>query len=240
MSEPTIQRIASSLNPQAPRARARHEAQMLGIDARGLRTGEIKELVKQYQAASDDFQSRILQDRAKVKPEQPTPSPTIVTDSRTSLDPKGIRQQPGNTPTPREGPATVETVSGGGAFAAVFKASSKWYLQGGQVSGSDSNESISAIELGNVGSEPSDGSEIWLKIQGTAVLTDGVLVPDFDLTSVNVVTAGADNTAPTISSTSGTTYYRLGVWFDSVFRPDRLSGGKITVIFCVPSTFKVA
>jgi hypothetical protein len=156
----------------------------------------------------------------------------------------GIKES--QTPMGRTFTATAQDGGGGssasGAFATVFQAGGKWYLQDGSVSGGTGSESVAAtdLELSDVGSEPADDEELWLKIQGTAVLTDGVLTSAFNVTGVTVQTTGGSNNVPTVSSTSGTYYHKLGSWLGGTFRPTSGSGGNLRLEFCPPSTFRLS
>jgi hypothetical protein len=124
------------------------------------------------------------------------------------------------------------------AFRTVYQAGTpaKWYLQGGQVAGGEGNEVVADIELATVGSEPADGTQKWLEIDGDGEEADGVLLPGFHVTGVTVVSTSSDNVLPEVG-TPGTYYHLLGAWNADVFRP--AEGGNLNVTFCPPATFKL-
>jgi hypothetical protein len=126
----------------------------------------------------------------------------------------------------------------GGAFRTVYQAGTpaKWYLQGGQVAGGEGNEAVADIELATVGSEPADGTQKWLEIDGDGEEADGVLLPGFHVTGVSLVSTSSDNVLPEVG-TPGTYYHLLGAWNEEVFRP--AEGGNLNVTFCPPATFKL-
>lgn len=126
----------------------------------------------------------------------------------------------------------------GGAFRTIYQAGdpAKWYLQGGQVTGGEGNETVADIELATVGSEPADGTAKWLKIDGDGEEADGVLLPGFHVTAVTVQATSAANVLPEVG-TPGTYYHLLGAWADDAFLP--AEGGNLIITFCPPATFKL-
>lgn len=126
----------------------------------------------------------------------------------------------------------------GGAFRTIYQAGTpnKWWLQGGSVIGGEGSEPVTDIELATVGSEPADGTQKWLKIDGDGEEADGILLPGFHVTAVTVVATGAANVLPEVGS-PGTYYHLLGTWGDDNFRPTE--GGNILITFCPPATWKL-
>jgi hypothetical protein len=125
-----------------------------------------------------------------------------------------------------------------GSFCNVFRFDDKWWLTGGTVTAGDANEEIDDIHLGNVGSEPDDGTWFWIEASGTATTEDGLLLPGFDLTSATVGSGDSfptGNTIPTVSSPSGSLQISLGSWSNGVFVP--AGCGNIQIFHC-PGTLR--
>lgn len=99
------------------------------------------------------------------------------------------------------------------------------FLQGGQVTGGDGNIFVDDIEVVDKDGDATspDGHSLWLKIDGTAITADGVLMPGFNvaaaLTEVNAPASIPDNIIPTAAAPDGTRYVLLGSWFDDTFVP---------------------
>jgi hypothetical protein len=127
------------------------------------------------------------------------------------------------------------TVEGGGgissnAFWRTYSDDDFHYLQGGQVTGWDTP--VADIVLGDVGSEPADGSVHWLEVTGDGTKIEGVLYGGFKPTGVDDTTATSPtSTVPTVDSHTGRKFYLLlGSWLNGVFTP--YSAGNLTIGFC--------
>lgn len=109
------------------------------------------------------------------------------------------------------------------------------YLLGGVVSGGVGNEVVADIELADVGSEPVDGTHVYLTVSFTAYVEDDVLLPGGDVTAVSSGsgTTLPDNVVPTSVATSGTLIISLGQWANGVFTP--AGCGNIAVSHCLGS-----
>lgn len=120
--------------------------------------------------------------------------------------------------------STAKPGAGGeapGAFCKVYQDQGSWMLLGGTVSAGTGTETIIAVTIGTVGSEPDSGTFYWLEANVTAIEDEGVLMPGCDLGSVSTGsgTTFPDNDIPTVASTSGTIHIPLGAWMGGVFTP---------------------
>jgi hypothetical protein len=118
------------------------------------------------------------------------------------------------------------------AFCRVYQSGTDWMLLGGTVTGGAGNETIAAVTLGTVGTEPADGIFQWIAASVTGLVEDAVLLPGGDLTAA-VPGSGASlpaNTIPTASSPAGTLYISLGSWLGGKFIP--AACGNIQVAHC--------
>lgn len=138
--------------------------------------------------------------------------------------------------------ALVQAGAGGGeaspAFFRLFQAGGKWMLQGGQVTGGLGNEVVADIDLGTVGSEPSDGTLFWLACTGDGTVTDGRLYSGWDLDSATAASGSVmpANTLPTPASTTGKAFHLLlGSWSSGVFSPS--AGGNLSIGICLPGGY---
>lgn len=137
----------------------------------------------------------------------------------------------------QEGEVNEETSFG--AFARVFREGSDWMLQGGHVLGADSSEvEVSALNIGNVGSEPADDTHYWLRVMGNGVIADGYLQGGFEVTSASGTSTEGSNVVPTHTSSSGTVYISLGTWYEERFYP--ALAGNLNVAFCPPGSFIIS
>lgn len=94
-------------------------------------------------------------------------------------------------------------------------------LLGGVVSGGIENITVPDITLCEIGSEPADGTQVYLSVSVTAYTDDDVLVSGGDVTAATPGEA-ADlpaNVIPTYDSPSGTLIIPLGVWSQGKFIP---------------------
>lgn len=105
-------------------------------------------------------------------------------------------------------------------------------LLGGVVSGGEGNVTIADVTLATVGSEPADGTFLWLTISFTANTEDGVLLPGGDVTAATTGsgTTLPDNTTPTAAAPAGTLYVSLGSWSQGSFNPSAC--GDVLVSHC--------
>lgn len=121
-----------------------------------------------------------------------------------------------------------------GAFYRIFQNNGRHWLQGGQVTGSiEGNEVINDINLAAVGSEPSNGTRVWIKATGSGNEIDDILYPGFKLTNASVLTNNSTptNTSPTADSPASKDYHiLLGIWNNNRFSPS--ASGNIQVGFC--------
>ena len=133
--------------------------------------------------------------------------------------------------------ASVSAAVATGAFYYVYTkdvlGTDHWFLQGGTVTGTASHYAIDDLDLGAVGSEPPDGTCVWLEVTGNPVEEDDVLLPGFTITAAPTDGSGASvpaDEAVAPGATGKKCYVRLGVWNDDTFLPDNI--GNITVIWC--------
>lgn len=109
------------------------------------------------------------------------------------------------------------------------------YLLGGVVSGGTGNIAVADITLATVGSEPADGTYVWLEVDFTAYTEDGVLLPGGDVTAV-VADSGTtipDNVIPTAVDPDGMVVVTLGLWSQGIFTPSAC--GNIQINHCLGS-----
>lgn len=131
---------------------------------------------------------------------------------------------------------------GGEEIARAFFSKSivggKHILQGGQVATFETP--VANIELATVGSEPANGTPLWLKITGDGNVIEGILYGGFTVTSVtNVSTTSPVNTSPTAALSTGRNFHvLLGMWQDDVFQPS--VAGHISVDFCPGSGYVIS
>jgi hypothetical protein len=111
-------------------------------------------------------------------------------------------------------------------------APSTLFLLGGTVTGGEGNITIEDIELATVGSEPADGTHVWLEVAFTATEEDDVLAPGGDVTTATPGsgTTVPDNVLPTVSSLDGKIYISLGSWAQAIFYPSAC--GNILISHC--------
>ena len=111
----------------------------------------------------------------------------------------------------------------------------KRFLLGGAVSGGIGNEVVPDIELCEIGSEPVDGTHVYLTVSFTAYVEDDVLLPGGDVTAVSdgSGTTLPDNVLPTADDTAGTLIISLGQWANGVFTS--AGCGNIAVTHCLGS-----
>jgi hypothetical protein len=126
-----------------------------------------------------------------------------------------------------------------GPFCKVYQEDTSWKLLGGTVTGGAGVETVAAITIGTIGTEPADGTFYWLVANVTANEEDGVLLPGCELTSVTTGsgTTVPSNTIPTAASTNGVLHISLGEWMDGKFTP--AGCGNIQVSHC-PGTLSYA
>jgi hypothetical protein len=132
-------------------------------------------------------------------------------------------------PRVREPQKTIEMPSGktqpaaeqSGPFCRVFQSEGAWMLTGGTVTGGTGNVTVPDIDLGDVGSEPADGTFFWLVCSGDAITEDDVLLPGFDLATATVGsgTSLPSNTIPTAAAPAGVLHVSLGSWSAGKFVP---------------------
>jgi hypothetical protein len=131
----------------------------------------------------------------------------------------------------------VEESGSSGPFCKVYidSETNQWKLLGGTVSGGDKTETIADITIGNVGSEPNDGTFYWVAIAFKANVEDDVLLSGGDIQGVLIEdgTTVRDNQTPTVAQPSGRLYISLGEWMGAKFIP--AGCGNIQVNHCVGS-----
>jgi hypothetical protein len=126
-----------------------------------------------------------------------------------------------------------------GPFCRVFQSEGVWYLTGGTVTGGTGNVTVPDIDLGDVGSEPADGTFFWLVCSGDAVTEDDVLLAGFDLATATVGsgTSLPSNTIPTAVAPAGVLHVSLGSWSAGKFVP--AGCGNLQISHC-PGTLSYA
>lgn len=137
---------------------------------------------------------------------------------------------------------TNEGTDTNGAFFRVFRQGGKWKLQGGQVTAGTGSKVIADIELATIGTEPADGTKVWVEANGDGVVLDGRLFQgynlDEDATTTDSGTDLPDNTLPTVASSAGRKcHVLLGQWGGDRFAPS--NRGNIQIGFC-PSSYQVS
>jgi hypothetical protein len=112
-------------------------------------------------------------------------------------------------------------------------------LTGGTVTGGTGNVTVPDIDLGDVGSEPADGTFFWLVCSGDAVTEDDVLLAGFDLATATVGsgTSLPSNTIPTALAPAGVLHVSLGSWSAGKFVP--AGCGNLQISHC-PGTLSYA
>lgn len=142
-----------------------------------------------------------------------------------------------------EGGPEPEQEPNSGASGAFFELIQKevtggtaTFLQGGQATGGDGNilvDDTEVVDKDGAATSP-DGHSLWLKITGTAITADGVLMPGFDvdtaLTEAKAAESIPDNIIPTAADPDGTRYVLLGTWADGAFIPS--SPGNVQINHC--------
>lgn len=113
---------------------------------------------------------------------------------------------------------SVATINEECPFGFVINGTPK-KLQGGVVSGGESNIVVSDI---NLSSSAVSGTWLWLKVVAIANNVDDVLLAGIE--SITTVTSGSgtsipDNVIPTAAAPSGTVYIPLGNYASGVFHP---------------------
>jgi hypothetical protein len=90
-------------------------------------------------------------------------------------------------------------------------------LRGGTVSGGTGNETVPDF---SIPSSPTDESHLYLEVDFTATLIDGVLLPGGNVTGANVRYGAAipSNDIPTATNEDGKLYIDLGDFLDDTFR----------------------
>lgn len=117
------------------------------------------------------------------------------------------------------------------------------YLQGGTVTGGDGTETIDDIKIIDSGTgDPTHaaGQHMYIEATGNGVVSDGVLLPGWNLTNATVGYGATvpDNTLPTASSSSGKKcYVDLGVFTAEAFFPAQV--GNVQISFC-PGNYSVS
>lgn len=110
------------------------------------------------------------------------------------------------------------------------------FLATGQVTGGTGSEAYD-VDLCAVGSEPEDGTCVWLEITGDGYVEDGVLLPGFDVTGVTHGSGSSmpDQVPPTVEDDTGAkAYVLLGSWNGGAFTA--AACGNVNVTFC-PGSF---
>jgi hypothetical protein len=135
--------------------------------------------------------------------------------------------------------------AGGGAFNTIFVETvdpnaGDTYLLGGQVLGGTGSFIIPDIKIidDESGVLRADGIRMTLKVTGTGVAADGVLLAGFTVTAANIIyTTPTSVTVPTAGSLSGKfCFIDLGVFTPTGFQPT--SVGHVNVSFC-PSSYNI-
>ena len=131
----------------------------------------------------------------------------------------------------------VEESGSSGPFCKVYidSETNQWKLLGGTVSGGDKTETIADITIGNLGSEPDDGTFYWIAVAFKANVEDDVLLSGGDIQGVLIEDGPTvrDNRTPTVDQPSGRLYISIGEWLGAKFIP--AGCGNIQVNHCVGS-----
>lgn len=129
-----------------------------------------------------------------------------------------------------------------GAFSHLYvHTDGHTYLQGGTVTGGSGTDTESDIKVIDSGTGPTQtaGTHMYVNASGAGVVSDGVLIPGFDLSSASIGYASSvpANTLPTASASTGKNcYVDLGVFTDTSFLPS--GSGNIQISFC-PGAYSV-
>jgi hypothetical protein len=150
-----------------------------------------------------------------------------------------VTQTPGGTTVSviKKRSPTVSAATG--PFCRVFQDAGAWMLTGGTVTGGEGNVTVPDIDLGDVGSEPADGTFFWLICSGDAVTEDDVLLAGFDLATATVGsgTSLPSNTIPTALAPAGVLHVSIGSWSTGKFIP--AGCGNLQISHC-PGTLSYA
>lgn len=166
-----------------------------------------------------EWRTRIIADRAIPGPgltETVTPTGRVLTAELQQVTPAAfyhqyLAQAPGSDP---EDPP-------------------HYYLQGGSVSAGTGNIDVPDLDIATAGSEPVDHTLLWLECTGDGIVEDGVLLPGFDLTSVDYDDGLAlpSNTLPEADDEEDKVcHLLLGRWLNAAFIPS--SPGNIQITAC--------
>jgi hypothetical protein len=155
-------------------------------------------------------------------------TPDIVISSNPTGTYPRLARRGGGSSTPPSGPFCKK-------YREISSENSFIYLLGGTVTGGEGNITVPDIELAEVGSEPEDGTHVWLGIQFQGIVEDDVLMPGGSVTEVEVGQGLSlpSNSVPTSSDPAGTLYMSLGSWAQGVFTPS--SCGNIMISHCAGS-----
>ena len=105
------------------------------------------------------------------------------------------------------------------------------HLQGGTVNG----VAVATLDLkvydASTGLwEGVDDDHLFLEVVGEGVITDGVLLPGFTVTTITpTIGAPSEHVPPTIADATGTAYLSLGVFFSGEFYPAAAGNREIAV-----------
>lgn len=133
----------------------------------------------------------------------------------------------------------------GGAFNTIFVETvapnaGDTYLLGGQVLGGTGSFIVPDIKIidNESGVLRANGTRMTLKVTGTGVAADGVLLAGFTATAADIIyTTPTSVTVPTAGSLSGKfCFIDLGVFTTTGFQPT--SAGHVNVSFC-PSSYNI-
>jgi hypothetical protein len=115
-------------------------------------------------------------------------------------------------------------------FGYVYVDGSATKLQGGSVTGGETNTPVDPITLDM---DSADYVHVWLKVDYTPNKADDVLLPGVEnLTDVDHGAGSSipDNSLPTMASPTGTMYIDLGYYYDGEFYPSGC--GNFTISHC--------
>lgn len=116
----------------------------------------------------------------------------------------------------------------------------KYWIQGGGVTAGTYNTTVADTDIGDVGSEPADGTDVYLEVTGDGYAPSGQLLQGFTGTAASIGSAAAvpANTLPVIGSLTGRKcHLLLGTWNGGVFTAS--GGGNVSVSFC-PGAYTVS
>lgn len=149
--------------------------------------------------------------------------------SKTMEAPRGRNQAPKGGTT-----EVTEEVISYAAFYRVYVSNGRYWLQGGQVSGSSGgNVVIPDINLSSTSSTPANGMGLWMRVTGSGNLMNGILYPGFQVTGASTTSSSTapTNSVPTAQSHTGKNYHvLLGMWQGNQFSPS--TAGNIQIGFC--------